>query len=33
MDRGGWQATVCGVAKVDVHLAITPPPPHMYVHT
>ena len=33
MDRGGWQATVCGVAKFDVHLAITPPPPHMYVHT
>ena len=33
MDRGGWQATVCGVAKFDVHLAIKSPPPHMYVHT
>ena len=33
MDRGSWQTTVHGVAKVDIHLAIKPPPPHMYVHT
>ena len=28
MDRGAWQATVHGVARVGLDLATTPPPPH-----
>ena len=27
MDRGSWQATVCGVARVGHDLVTTPPPP------
>ena len=27
MDRGAWQATVCGVARVRHNLATKPPPP------
>ena len=27
MDRGAWQATVCGIARVGHDLATTPPPP------
>ena len=27
MDRGGWQATVHGVARVRDNLATKPPPP------
>ena len=27
MDRGTWQATVCGVARVGHDLVTTPPPP------
>ena len=27
MDRGAWQATVCGVARVGHNLATKPPPP------
>ena len=28
MDRGAWQASVHGVARVGRDLAIKPPPPH-----
>ena len=28
MDRGAWQATVHGVARVGHDLATKPPPPH-----
>ena len=27
MDRGAWQATVCGVARIGHDLATKPPPP------
>ena len=27
MDRGAWQATVHGVARIGHDLVITPPPP------
>ena len=26
MDRRAWQATVCGVTRVEYHLATKPPP-------
>jgi len=29
MDRGGWQATVHGVARVKHDLATKPPPPNI----
>ena len=29
MDRGAWQATVHGVARVRNDLATKPPPPHL----
>ena len=28
MDRGAWQATVHGVARVRCNLVTNPPPPH-----
>ena len=31
MDRGAWQATVRGVARVGHDLAIKPPPPTLQV--
>ena len=31
MDRGAWQATVHGVARVRHDLATTPPPPHYHM--
>ena len=30
MDRGAWQATVHGVARVGHDLVTKPPPPQMY---
>ena len=32
MDRGAWQATVHGVARVG-HNLVTKPPPHVYKNT
>ena len=29
MNRGAWQATVCGVARIRHDLATKPPPPQM----
>ena len=31
MDRGAWQATVHGVARVGHDLATKPPPPHVWL--
>ena len=32
MDRGAWQATVCGVTRVGCDLVTKLPPPQLHVH-
>ena len=32
MDRGAWQAIVCGVARVRHNLATKPSPPYVYIY-